>query len=252
MATVTWTNGGDGTWDDPNGWDTLAAPQPGDDVILPGSGLPIPVAGPSSPVSLNSLHVISEYDIGGISSNIEITGSIIMEQAGTFNGTYSGTTTGTFNNASINAGSTLTNGTFNSTASNSGVVTNATFNGTSSNVGTVTNATFNSGASNTGAVTNATFNDNASNQSGGTVGTGNFNDSSVNMEGASVTSLYVNADTVGVAGTAGELFLIGTLSGDKLSTTRTSLGTFTTLSLTGVPAATGGGGGPLGGPEIRF
>jgi hypothetical protein len=239
MPTTTWNDAG-GTlgWDDSGGWDN-GAPDTGWDAIIP-SGIATPIAGPAAPITLLSLTIGTGHEALPSLVNVTIENGTIAMESGTYDGAYSGTVAGTFNGTSINGGAgTLTTGVFNDAANNNAAVSTATFNDSSTNSQTVTTAT---------------FNDSATNQTGAAVVTGSFNATSSNADGATVDFLYANADTVNLFGIAGELILVGTLSGSKLSTTRTAgaMGTFTTLSLTGVPAATGGGGGPLGGPAIEF
>lgn len=235
MPTTTWNDsGGTQGWDDSGGWDN-GSPGSGWDAIIP-TGMPSPIAGPASPITLLSLTVGAGHEALPSLVNVTIENGTITMESGTYDGAYSGTVAGTFSGTATNGGT--------------GTLTTGTFSDTSANNGAVGTAIFNDNATNAQTVTTATFNGLSKNNSGSSVTTGNFNDSTENADGGAVTSLYANADTVTLTGTAGELFIIGTLSGSKLSTTRTAFGTFTTLSLTGVPA--GGGGGPLGGPSFRI
>lgn len=207
-------------WDDAAGWDT-GLPQQGDDVLISGGEFTDMVSGPSDPITLHYLDVADNVNSLPPLTNVTIENGTIHMGSCVFDGAYSGITSGLFENAGVNANpiGILLSATFTGNAVNSGIVATATFYSASQNFGTLTTGIFYEHSANKGGVDNLFLHDAATNSGG-------------------------SCDTIFINGVLDANSLISGFGHERM-------GIFNIVSLSGVPAqSTGGGGGPLGGPEI--
>ncbi|HEV7950441.1 MAG TPA: hypothetical protein VGP24_11810, partial [Glaciihabitans sp.] len=144
MATKTWVNSsGFNAWDDGGGWSPEDAPLTGDDVIIPDAVTP-PASGPAGSIFLNSLTALHSSGTCSL-ANVEVTGSVNIGGAVTFDGHFGAACTGLFGDSSTNAGAEyLLSATFSDTSTNAGFVTNGIFTNDAVNAGAVVNLTLES------------------------------------------------------------------------------------------------------------
>ena len=183
---------------------------------IPGNGDSVTIPSSSSP------------PITGPSAPVSLVSLNVSEQA-----TMPDLSVVTIDNGNVVlSGSCVFNGTYSGTCSGS-------FDGSTSNSGggTLATGTFNGASTNIGGVTNGLFNANSINAGG-------------------VTNLFLNSPSVNLsASTATTIIATGTVVGSQLRLvgyTNFLFGAYEVLALSGIPPATGGGGGPLGGPGIAF
>ncbi len=248
-------------WDDDAGWSSTSGGLPGITIPANGDSVFFDENSTTPPIDVPNLSLLSLNTTGfggtlpGFDS-ITITGTLTLANGDVYDGFYGASAVGIFSATSSNGGqSALPTGTFSGSSTNAfgSTVTNGTFNSGTANHGTVTSGVWNGTATNAadGTFTTGVFNGTSSNSSP-TAGAMTINGSATNT--GTATTLVIASDTGSNAGgtVTGKLTVPGTQAGGVLTSNidPADLGTFGEIAISG--ASSGGGGGPLGGPEIRI